>query len=203
MSEVMTESNELPEAPPVAREIFTGEALERARVFAELLAGPGVVRGLLGPREVPRIWDRHLLNCAVVEEAVPPDSTLIDIGSGAGLPGLVLAIVRPDVTVTLLEPLLRRTVFLSECVEALKLDNVEVLRGRAEELMRQARLRRGDGAGGRAARPFAVVVDAAATRGRGVARDEGGAGTGGAGRRPPPVGFVRREARRVGHSGAR
>lgn len=130
----MTESNELPEAPPVAREIFTGEALERARVFAELLAGPGVVRGLLGPREVPRIWDRHLLNCAVVEEAVPPDSTLIDIGSGAGLPGLVLAIVRPDVTVTLLEPLLRRTVFLSECVETLKLDNVEVLRGRAEEL---------------------------------------------------------------------
>ncbi|MBE3010423.1 16S rRNA (guanine(527)-N(7))-methyltransferase RsmG [Microbispora sp. NEAU-D428] len=133
----MTESNELPEAPPVAREIFTGEALERARVFAELLAGPGVVRGLLGPREVPRIWDRHLLNCAVVEEAVRPDSTLVDIGSGAGLPGLVLAIVRPDVTVTLLEPLLRRTVFLSECVEALKLDNVEVLRGRAEELARK------------------------------------------------------------------
>ncbi|GAA4200150.1 16S rRNA (guanine(527)-N(7))-methyltransferase RsmG [Microbispora amethystogenes] len=130
----MTESNDLPEAPPVAREIFTGEALERARVFAELLAGPGVVRGLLGPREVPRIWDRHLLNCAVVEEAVPPDSTVVDIGSGAGLPGLVLAIVRPDVTVTLLEPLLRRTVFLSECVEALKLDNVEVLRGRAEEI---------------------------------------------------------------------
>ncbi|TQS24931.1 16S rRNA (guanine(527)-N(7))-methyltransferase RsmG [Microbispora sp. KK1-11] len=133
----MTESNELPEAPPVAREIFTGEALERARVFAELLAGPGVVRGLLGPREVPRIWDRHLLNCAVLEEAVPPDSTLVDIGSGAGLPGLVLAIVRPDVTVTLLEPLLRRTVFLSECVETLKLDNVEVLRGRAEELARK------------------------------------------------------------------
>jgi 16S rRNA (guanine527-N7)-methyltransferase len=130
----MTESNELPEAPPVAREVFTGEALEQAQAFAELLAGPGVVRGLLGPREVPRIWDRHLLNCAVVAEAVPADASLVDIGSGAGLPGLVLAIVRPDVSVTLLEPLLRRTVFLSECVETLKLGNVEVLRGRAEEL---------------------------------------------------------------------
>ncbi|MEZ0074518.1 16S rRNA (guanine(527)-N(7))-methyltransferase RsmG [Planotetraspora sp. GP83] len=130
----MTESNELPEPPPVASEVFTGEALDRARTFAELLAGPGVVRGLLGPREVPRIWDRHLLNCAVVAEALGEDTTVVDIGSGAGLPGLVLAIVRPDVTVTLLEPLLRRTVFLSECAEALKLANVEVLRGRAEEL---------------------------------------------------------------------
>ncbi|GAA0399080.1 16S rRNA (guanine(527)-N(7))-methyltransferase RsmG [Microbispora corallina] len=133
----MTESNDLPEAPPVALEVFTGEALERARAFADLLAGPGVVRGLLGPREVPRIWDRHLLNCAVVAEAVPRDASVVDIGSGAGLPGLVLAIVRPDITVTLLEPLLRRTVFLTECVDALKLDNVEVLRGRAEELARR------------------------------------------------------------------
>ncbi|ETK35044.1 16S rRNA (guanine(527)-N(7))-methyltransferase RsmG [Microbispora sp. ATCC PTA-5024] len=133
----MTESNDLPEAPPVALEVFTGEALERARAFADLLAGPGVVRGLLGPREVPRIWDRHLLNCAVVAEAVPREASVVDIGSGAGLPGLVLAIVRPDITVTLLEPLLRRTVFLTECVDALKLDNVEVLRGRAEELARR------------------------------------------------------------------
>ncbi|MEW9533690.1 16S rRNA (guanine(527)-N(7))-methyltransferase RsmG [Microbispora sp. NPDC049125] len=133
----MTESNELPEAPPVAREVFTGEAMERALAFAHLLAGPGVVRGLLGPREVSRIWDRHLLNCAVVAEAVPRDATIVDIGSGAGLPGLVLAIVRPDVTVTLLEPLLRRTVFLSECVETLKLGNAEVLRGRAEEIAGQ------------------------------------------------------------------
>ncbi|MEV1239201.1 16S rRNA (guanine(527)-N(7))-methyltransferase RsmG [Nonomuraea sp. NPDC050022] len=124
----------MPPPPDVAREVFTGEAWGRAQAFAELLAGPGVVRGLLGPREVPRIWDRHLLNCAVVAEAVPPEVRLVDIGSGAGLPGLVLAIVRQDITVTLLEPLLRRTVFLEECVEALKLDNVEVLRGRAEEL---------------------------------------------------------------------
>lgn len=127
-------SDELPAAPQIAREVFAGMAWDRAEAFAELLAGPGVVRGLLGPREVPRIWDRHLLNCAVVAEAVPADVRLVDIGSGAGLPGLVLAIVRQDVTVTLLEPLLRRTVFLEECVEVLKLDNVEVLRGRAEEL---------------------------------------------------------------------
>ncbi|GAA4591595.1 16S rRNA (guanine(527)-N(7))-methyltransferase RsmG [Planotetraspora phitsanulokensis] len=130
----MTESNELPEAPAVAREVFIGDALGRARLFAELLAGPGVVRGLLGPREIPRIWERHLLNCAVVAEAIPQDARVVDIGSGAGLPGLVLSIVRPDIQVTLLDPLLRRTVFLSEAVEALKLDNAEVVRGRAEEL---------------------------------------------------------------------
>ncbi|MGV9302697.1 MULTISPECIES: 16S rRNA (guanine(527)-N(7))-methyltransferase RsmG [unclassified Nonomuraea] len=127
-------SDELTAPPQIAREVFTGDAWDRARQFAELLAGPGVVRGLLGPREVPRIWDRHLLNCAVVAEAVPQDVRLVDIGSGAGLPGLVLAIVRQDLSVTLLEPLLRRTVFLEECVDTLKLDNVEVLRGRAEEL---------------------------------------------------------------------
>ncbi|WP_214319100.1 16S rRNA (guanine(527)-N(7))-methyltransferase RsmG [Nonomuraea sediminis] len=127
-------SDELPPPPEIAREVFVGEAWEQANAFADLLAGPGVVRGLLGPREVPRIWDRHLLNCAVVEEAIPEGVRLVDIGSGAGLPGLVLAIVRPDLSVTLLEPLLRRTVFLQECVDALKLDNVEVLRGRAEEL---------------------------------------------------------------------
>lgn len=128
------EARELPSPPAVARDVFTGDAWDRAQAFAELLAGPGVVRGLLGPREVSRIWDRHLLNCAVVAEAVPQEVRLVDIGSGAGLPGLVLAIVRPDITVTLLEPLLRRTVFLEECVNVLKLDNVEVLRGRAEEL---------------------------------------------------------------------
>ncbi|MEV0582523.1 16S rRNA (guanine(527)-N(7))-methyltransferase RsmG [Nonomuraea sp. NPDC050310] len=128
-------TDELPAPPPIAREVFTGESWERAETYAQFLAGPGVVRGLLGPREIPRIWDRHLLNCAVVGEAVPQDVRVVDIGSGAGLPGLVLAIVRPDITVTLLEPLLRRTVFLEECVETLKLDNVEVLRGRAEELV--------------------------------------------------------------------
>src|SRR5262245_43996263 len=110
----MTESNELPDAPDEVRAVFLGDALARAHAYAELLAGPGVVRGLLGPREVPRIWDRHLLNCAVVSEAVRPNARVVDIGSGAGLPGIVLAIVRPDLQVSLLEPLLRRTVFLDE-----------------------------------------------------------------------------------------
>lgn len=128
-------SDQIPEPPEIARTVFTGDAWSRAETFAGLLAGPGVVRGLLGPREVSRIWDRHLLNCAVVAEIVPADVRLVDIGSGAGLPGLVLAIVRPDLEVTLLEPLLRRTVFLQECVEALELSNVEVLRGRAEEFV--------------------------------------------------------------------
>ena len=93
-----------------------------------------MTRGLIGPREAPRIWDRHLLNCAVLTDVLPDGTDVCDIGSGAGLPGLVLAIRRPDLRVTLVEPLLRRTTFLSEVVERLGLDNVEVRRGRAEEL---------------------------------------------------------------------
>jgi 16S rRNA (guanine527-N7)-methyltransferase len=93
----------------------------------------GVVRGLIGPREAPRIWDRHLLNCAAVAELVPDGSSVIDVGSGAGLPGVVLAIARPDLSVALVEPLARRTTFLSETVEALGLSGVEVVRARAEE----------------------------------------------------------------------
>ncbi|MEY5145189.1 MAG: hypothetical protein RL745_558 [Actinomycetota bacterium] len=109
-------------------------AAAQLEVYARSLATDGVVRGLLGPREVPRIWDRHIANCAAIEQLIPYGATVIDIGSGAGLPGLVLAIVRPDVTVTLVEPLLRRTTFLGEVVEALKLGGrVEVLRGRAQE----------------------------------------------------------------------
>ena len=108
--------------------------LSLAERYAAWLADAGVVRGLIGPREVPRVWDRHLLNCAVVADAVPPGATVADIGSGAGLPGLVLAIRRPDLRVTLVEPLLRRTTFLDEVVADLGLDQVEVVRGRAEEL---------------------------------------------------------------------
>ncbi len=121
-----------PPPPEAARRLF-GERLAQAQRYVDTLAGPGVVRGLLGPREVPRLWDRHILNCAVVAELVPQDSTVIDVGSGAGLPGLVLALLRPDLRVTLLEPLLRRTTFLQECVDGLDLGNVRVLRGRAEE----------------------------------------------------------------------
>ena len=109
--------------------------LPLAERYAELLATEGVVRGLIGPREAPRLWDRHLLNCAVLAEVVPRGATVADVGSGAGLPGLVLAIARPDLDVTLIEPLLRRTRFLDEVVAELGLtDQVAVLRGRAEEV---------------------------------------------------------------------
>jgi len=83
---------------------------------------------------VPRLWERHLLNCGVLAEAVPPESTVVDLGSGAGLPGIVLAIARPDLRITLVEPLLRRASFLEEVVEDLGLDGVEVVRGRADDL---------------------------------------------------------------------
>ncbi|GAA1526846.1 16S rRNA (guanine(527)-N(7))-methyltransferase RsmG [Actinomadura kijaniata] len=116
----------------IAREVF-GDALPVAERYAEFLADAGVERGLIGPREVDRLWERHLINCAVVQEAIPEGVHVVDIGSGAGLPGLVLAIVRPDLTVTLLEPLLRRTTFLNEAVALLELKNVAVRRGRAEE----------------------------------------------------------------------
>lgn len=105
-----------------------------AERYAELLATEATVRGLIGPREVPRLWERHLLNCAMVASLLPADATVADIGSGAGLPGVVLAIRRPDLQITLIEPLLRRTRFLDEVVAQLGLDNVEVCRGRAEEL---------------------------------------------------------------------
>ncbi|MDV3296878.1 MAG: 16S rRNA (guanine(527)-N(7))-methyltransferase RsmG [Brachybacterium paraconglomeratum] len=105
-----------------------------AERYADLLAHDGVVRGLIGPREVPRLWERHLLNCALLGRAIPEGATVCDIGSGAGLPGIVLALSRPDLQVTLVEPLLRRTTFLEEVVTELGLPNVEVVRGRAEEL---------------------------------------------------------------------
>lgn len=126
-------SRETPPAPAVAQGVFS-EALPLAERFAALLAGPGVERGLIGPREAPRLWERHLLNCAVLADGIPTGAGVCDIGSGAGLPGLVLAIRRADLSVTLVEPLLRRSRFLQEAVEELSLANVEVVRARAEEL---------------------------------------------------------------------
>ena len=114
--------------------MFASERLALLEKYAELLATEGVVRGLIGPREAPRLWERHLLNCGVLAELVPEGSSVCDIGSGAGLPGLVLAIARPDLRVCLVEPLLRRTTFLTEVVEGLHLDQVEVVRGRADAL---------------------------------------------------------------------
>jgi len=109
-----------------------GPRLYMAQRYAELLVSAGVERGLLGPREVGRVWDRHLLNSAAVGELLDPGDRVVDIGSGAGLPGIPLAIARPDLQVVLLEPLLRRSEFLNEVVAELGLA-VEVVRGRAEE----------------------------------------------------------------------
>jgi 16S rRNA (guanine527-N7)-methyltransferase len=114
--------------------VFDDAHLPILQRYAELLATDGVVRGLIGPRETPRLWDRHLINCGLLTQLLPEGVTLADLGSGAGLPGLVVALVRPDLRVTLVEPLLRRTTFLEEAVAALGADNVEVVRARAEEL---------------------------------------------------------------------
>jgi 16S rRNA (guanine527-N7)-methyltransferase len=126
-------SRETPPMPDAAAGVFAS-ALPIAEQFAEFLASAGTERGLIGPREVPRLWERHLLNCAVLTDLVPNGATVCDIGSGAGLPGLVMAIRRPDLQVTLVEPLLRRTTFLEEAVGLLELTNVEVVRARAEAL---------------------------------------------------------------------
>jgi 16S rRNA (guanine527-N7)-methyltransferase len=119
--------------PPLVEQLYPRAAV-RLAAYADLLAGPGTIRGLIGPREVPRLWDRHLLNCAVLERLIPEEASVADIGTGAGLPGVVLALVRPDLQVSLVEPLLRRTTFLQEAVETLGLDNATVVRARAEEL---------------------------------------------------------------------
>lgn len=119
--------------PGSASAVF-GDRLELAVAYAARLAGPGIERGLLGPREVPRIWDRHILNSAVVAGLVAEGCLVADVGSGAGLPGIPLAIARPDLEVVLIEPLLRRSDFLTETVAALGLDRVRVLRSRAEDV---------------------------------------------------------------------
>jgi len=126
-------SRETPPAPEAAVGVFS-HRVHLAEQYAELLAREGVLRGLIGPREVPRLWERHLVNCALLGRAIGEDLDVCDIGSGAGLPGLVLAIGRPDLRLTLVEPLLRRATFLEEAVSELSLPNVEVVRARAEEL---------------------------------------------------------------------
>jgi len=120
-----------PEAPDAAARVF-GDRLDIARRYAALLADAGVERGLIGPREVDRLWDRHILNSAAIVELIGADAAVLDIGSGAGLPGIPVAIARPDVAVTLVEPMLRRTEFLAEAVAELGLP-ITVVRGRAED----------------------------------------------------------------------
>lgn len=123
----------LPAAPPGAAAVF-GERMPLAVGFAEILADTGVSHGLIGPREVSRLWDRHVLNCAVIADAFPEGARLVDVGSGAGLPGVALAIARPDLEVHLVEPMLRRTEWLRGVVADLALETVTVHRGRAEDL---------------------------------------------------------------------
>ncbi|KQS58314.1 16S rRNA (guanine(527)-N(7))-methyltransferase RsmG [Geodermatophilus sp. Leaf369] len=122
---------ELPAEPDLVAGLF-GDALPAVRRYVELLGGDGVVRGLIGPREVPRLWERHVLNSAAVAEAVPQGARVVDIGSGAGLPGIPLALARPDLTLTLVEPMARRVEFLEDVVAALGAPWT-VVRGRAEE----------------------------------------------------------------------
>lgn len=115
-----------------AAEAIFGDRLELAKRYVEHLATSGTERGLIGPREIPRLWSRHVLNCAVIEREIAQGSHVADVGSGAGLPGLCLAIARPDLELTLIEPLERRVIWLKEVVDDLGLTNVTVMRTRAE-----------------------------------------------------------------------
>jgi 16S rRNA (guanine527-N7)-methyltransferase len=130
-----TEDVHVPPPPGTAAEVF-GSRLPVACEFVARLASDGVTRGLIGPREVPRLWERHVLNSAAVAEAVPQGARVVDVGSGAGLPGIPLGIARPDIELTLVEPMARRVEFLEEVVAALAGPagvRWRVVRGRAEE----------------------------------------------------------------------
>ena len=131
MFHVEQEGSDIDQLMTIAERIF-GDRLDLAQRYHDSLASHGVERGLIGPREVPRLWERHLLNCAAIGELIGEGESVVDIGSGAGLPGIPLAIARPDLRVTLVEPLLRRTIYLAEFIDDVDLD-VLVVRGRAEQ----------------------------------------------------------------------
>lgn len=122
-----------PPAPEAAGVVFE-DRLPLAQRYADHLADTGISHGLIGPREVPRLWDRHILNCAVIAEVMPEGASVIDVGSGAGLPGLCIALARPDLRVTLVEPMERRTAWLESVCADLGLTTVTVVRARAEEV---------------------------------------------------------------------
>lgn len=131
----MTEIPELTGTNLAATEKIFGDRLDLAKRYVEHLATSGIERGLIGPREVPRLWERHVLNCAVVQELIEDGASVADVGSGAGLPGLCLAIARPDLQLTLIEPLERRVIWLTEVVDDLELENVDIMRSRAEQVV--------------------------------------------------------------------
>lgn len=118
--------------PAGLAEVFDTSA-DQMRYYADLLSHEGLEQGLLGPREAGRIWSRHILNCWVLSEFLPEGVQVADVGSGAGLPGLVLAIGRPDLSLTLIESMARRCEWLQFCVEELGLDNVQIRNARAED----------------------------------------------------------------------
>jgi 16S rRNA (guanine527-N7)-methyltransferase len=126
-------SDPVVEPAVLAREIY-GAQFPSLNRYVDILQSTGVEWGLLGPREADRLWDRHILNCAALNELIAADRTVADVGSGAGLPGIPLALLRPDLQVTLIEPLLRRSTFLTQTVEGLGLGaRVQVIRSRAED----------------------------------------------------------------------
>ncbi len=140
-SKPSSDGNQLAESDEPAESVASAELIEEifgsntagAYEYHELLATDGSQRGFIGPREVPRLWQRHILNCAVIHELCPRGARIVDVGSGAGLPGIPLALARPDLNIILLEPLLKRSTFLLEATEKLGLRNVTVVRGRAED----------------------------------------------------------------------
>ncbi|MBC3186486.1 16S rRNA (guanine(527)-N(7))-methyltransferase RsmG [Corynebacterium sp. zg-331] len=145
--------SDLPAPPPAAERVF-GRNVEKAVAYHLSLATVGSQRGFIGPREVPRLWDRHVLNCAVIGEVMPEGVSVVDVGSGAGLPGIPLALARPDLSITLVEPLLKRSVYLGEVVEQLGLGNVRVVRGRAEEKALRAEVGKAEVVTSRAVAPL-------------------------------------------------
>lgn len=124
-----------PPSPPAVAGVLFGARLPLAERYAWWLAGAGVERGLIGPRESERLWPRHLLNCVAVAALIPRGAHVVDLGSGAGLPGIALAIARPDLQLTLVEPMQRRVAFLDEVRADLSLSHVETSRARADELV--------------------------------------------------------------------
>ncbi|ASR38811.1 16S rRNA (guanine(527)-N(7))-methyltransferase [Prauserella marina] len=143
-------------APAAASTIF-GDRLKLAEQYVDLLERHGVERGLIGPREVDRLWDRHVLNSAVIGEVIPEGARVVDVGSGAGLPGVPLAISRPDLDIVLLEPMARRVDWLTEVSETLSL-SLTVLRGRAEEKQVRDRVGLADVVTARAVAPLARLA---------------------------------------------